>query len=47
MALRHKHRAVIASFEMRVTPYVRDVLREHFCATEMTEHDARAEARSG
>lgn len=24
----HKHKAVIASFEMRVSPYVRDVLRE-------------------
>jgi len=31
MALTHKHRSVIASFEMRVTPYVRDVLREHYC----------------
>jgi twinkle protein len=30
MALTHKHRAVIASFEMRVSPYVRDVLREHY-----------------
>jgi twinkle protein len=30
MALAHGHRAVIASFEMRVSPYVRDVLREHF-----------------
>jgi twinkle protein len=30
MARTHKHRAVIASFEMRVTPYVRDVLREHY-----------------
>lgn len=28
LARRHKHRAVIASFEMRVSPYVRDVLRE-------------------
>src|SRR5262249_29162555 len=35
MALRHKHRSVIASFEMRVSPYVRDVLREHFCGAEM------------
>ena len=33
MALRHKHRSVIASFEMRVSPYVRDVLREHYCST--------------
>jgi twinkle protein len=31
MALTHKHHSAIASFEMRVTPYVRDVLREHFC----------------
>jgi twinkle protein len=30
MALAHKHRAAIASFEMRIAPYVRDVLREHF-----------------
>jgi twinkle protein len=29
MAMAHEHRAVIASFEMRVSPYVRDVLREH------------------
>ena len=26
-----RHRSVIASFEMRVSPYVRDVLREHYC----------------
>jgi len=31
LALAHGHRSVIASFEMRITPYVRDVLREHFC----------------
>jgi twinkle protein len=31
LALTHGHRAVIASFEMRITPYVRDVLREHYC----------------
>jgi twinkle protein len=30
MAMRHKQRSVIASFEMRVSPYVRDVLREHY-----------------
>ena len=35
MAMRHKHRAVIASFEMRISPYVRDVLREHYCKAEM------------
>jgi twinkle protein len=35
MARLHGHRAVIASFEMRVSPYVRDVLREHYCETEM------------
>ena len=35
MAMRHKHRAVIASFEMRISPYVRDVLREHYSQTEM------------
>jgi twinkle protein len=45
MALTHKHRAVIASFEMRVTPYVRDVLREHFCnkqAKDLTLADKKA-----
>jgi twinkle protein len=30
LAIRHKHRSAIASFEMRIAPYVRDVLREHF-----------------
>jgi twinkle protein len=35
MARAHKHRAVIASFEMRVSPYVRDVLREHYTGVEM------------
>jgi hypothetical protein len=29
-ATRNKHRSAIASFEMRIAPYVRDVLREHF-----------------
>jgi twinkle protein len=45
MTLAHKHRAVIASFEMRVTPYVRDVLREHFCnkqAKDLTLEDKLA-----
>jgi twinkle protein len=31
LALRHGHRSVVASFEMRVSPYVRDTLREHYC----------------
>jgi twinkle protein len=31
LALAHGHRSVIASFEMRIMPYVRDVLREHYC----------------
>jgi twinkle protein len=35
LALRQMHRSVIASFEMRVAPYVRDVLREHYCGTVM------------
>ena len=30
MARAHNHRAVIASFEMRTVPYVRNILREHF-----------------
>lgn len=30
LARLYQHRAVIASFEMRVAPYVRDVLREHY-----------------
>ena len=34
-ALLHNQRAVIASFEMRISPYVRDVLREHYCGSEM------------
>jgi twinkle protein len=45
MAMRHKHRAVIASFEMRVSPYVRDVLREHYIgkqAKDLTLADKRA-----
>ena len=36
--------SVIASFEMRVTPYVRDVLREHYCnkqAKDLTLDDKR------
>jgi len=44
MARRHKQRAVIASFEMRVTPYVRDVLREHYLgkqAKDFTLEDKR------
>jgi twinkle protein len=45
MALNHKHRAVIFSAEMRIKPYVRDVLREHFCnkwAKDFTLADKRA-----
>jgi twinkle protein len=34
MARLHGHRAVIASFEMRISPYVRDILREHYCEVE-------------
>jgi hypothetical protein len=30
LAIRHKQRSAIASFEIRIAPYVRDVLREHF-----------------
>ena len=44
MARHHKHRSVIASFEMRITPYVRDVLREHYCgkaAKDLTLPDKR------
>ncbi len=37
MALRHKHRSVVASFEMRIAPYVRDVLREHYCETNLKD----------
>jgi twinkle protein len=33
-AMRHNQRSVIASFEMRVSPYVRDVLREHYVGKE-------------
>jgi twinkle protein len=44
MALNKHQRSVIASFEMRVSPYVRDVLRQHFCETamaDMTEEQKR------
>jgi twinkle protein len=44
LALTHQHRVVIASFEMRVTPYVRDVLREHFCnkqAKDLTQDEKK------
>jgi twinkle protein len=44
MALTHKHKSVIASFEMRITPYARDVLREHYCnkqAKDLTTSDKR------
>ena len=44
MALSHKHRSVVFSAEMRVTPYVRDVMREHFCnmqAKDLTVDDKR------
>jgi twinkle protein len=37
MALAHGHRTVIASFEMRVAPYVRDVLREHYVNKQIKE----------
>lgn len=37
MAMSHGHRAVIASFEMRVSPYVRDVLREHYCGSDIKD----------
>jgi twinkle protein len=39
LALRHRQRSVIASFEMRLTPYVRDVLREHYCGCEVRHMD--------
>jgi twinkle protein len=45
LALTHGHRSVIASFEMRITPYVRDVLREHYCnkqAKDLTFAEKRA-----
>jgi twinkle protein len=35
LAMKHKHRSVIASFEMRVSTYVRDVLREHYIGKEI------------
>ena len=45
MALTHKQRAVIFSAEMRITPYVRDVMREHYTgkwAKDLTLQDKRA-----
>jgi twinkle protein len=45
LAMNHKHRSAIASFEMRIAPYVRDVLREHFigkAAKDFTLSDKRA-----
>ena len=45
MALAHEHRAVIFSAEMRITPYVRDVLREHYCnkqAKDLVDTNKRA-----
>jgi twinkle protein len=44
MALNHRHKAVIFSAEMRIKPYVREVLREHFCnkpAKDLTLDDKR------
>jgi twinkle protein len=44
LAIHHKHRSAIASFEMRIAPYVRDVLREHFigkAAKDLTLPDKR------
>ena len=44
MALKHGHRTVIFSAEMRITPYVRDVLREHYVgksAKDLTLQDKR------
>ncbi len=41
MAITHKHRAAIASFEMRVAPYVRDVLREHFIGKSIKDQTLR------
>ena len=44
IAIRHKQRSVIASFEMRVSPYVRDVLREHYigkASSDLTLEDKR------
>jgi twinkle protein len=41
----HKHRSAIASFEMRIAPYVRDVLRECFigkAAKDLTLSDKRS-----
>jgi twinkle protein len=44
IARRHHQRSAIFSAEMRVTPYVRDVMREHFCnkqAKDLTLDDKR------
>jgi twinkle protein len=44
LAMKHKHRSSIASFEMRIAPYVRDVQREHFigkAAKDLTLSDKR------
>jgi twinkle protein len=44
MALNHKHRSVVFSAEMRIKPYVRAILREHFCnkwAKDFTLDDKR------
>jgi twinkle protein len=44
LAMRHKHRSAIASFEMRIAPYVRDVLRECFigkATKDVTQSDKR------
>jgi twinkle protein len=45
MGLTHNQRSVIFSAEMRVTPYVRDVMREHYCnkqAKDLTLDDKRS-----
>jgi twinkle protein len=48
LALKHGQRSVIASFEMRVSPYVRDVLREYYLGKEarhmLLEEKCRADA---